>query len=260
MHLPSLRLSREACGQFSTIPKDQIPSRGDTRIANEGASSSSYEQALSELPAYAQIHFDFFGEPITFFGVSHDKKKPAISAVAALDGFEIGVVSKGKALTGGGEEEGIGVKAAHSAAIAWSELLRHAAIWNEDSRPSTANIVTAAPMLTYVAVAPMLAQTGLGYVGYIDHLLEKVDSGVEGLPPIQMLALAKKAAAMKDHDHLNPRERAHLKALDCMLRHEHNRALMIILKHLQMCPGDALALSIAMDLARTVGDKNAALR
>lgn len=35
---------------------------------------------------------------------------------------------------------------------------------------------------------------------------------------------------------------------------------MILLRHLQKCPGDGLALSLALDLAHTVGDSSAALR
>ena len=49
----------------------------------------------------------------------------------------------------------------------------------------------------------------------------KVESGVERLPPIQLSALAHKAAFQKDDEHLNPRERTHLQVLDCLLRHDH---------------------------------------
>jgi hypothetical protein len=214
--------------------------------------TNPFEQAIAELPDGAQIHLDFFGEPVTFFGVSSKDNIP--NAVASLDGFVIGVASKGKSFTGGGEEEGLGIQAAHSAALAWSELLRHASIWNNQGTEK------AAPMLAYVAVAPMLAQTGVGYVKYVDHLLSQVDSGVEGLPPIQMFALAKQAAAMKDHEYLNPREKTHLQALDCMMRQDHKRAMVILLRHLQICPGDGFALSMVMDLAHTVGDTDAAFR
>jgi hypothetical protein len=237
--------NRKEKRKLSTIPQKHNPKR-DAPTWSE----SIFEQTLAELPDGAQIHLDFFGEPVTFLGGA--TTKTISNAVAALDGFEIGVVSKGKAFTGGGEEEGLGIQAAHSAALSWSELLRHASIW---SKPESS-----APMLAYVAVAPMLAQTGVGYIKYVDSLLEQAESGVEGLPPIQLLSLAKSAAAMKDHEHLNPREKSHLRALDCMLRHDHKRAMMILLKHLQTCPGDALALSIILDICHTVGDKDAALR
>ena len=256
-------------GSFSTASsedKKQEIIHAEHQDASTSSSNWSYEQALAELPEGSQIHLDFFGEPVTFLGAAHHKKKEIANAVAALDGFEIGVLSKGRAFTGGGEEDGLEIQAAHSAAIAWSELLRHAAIWNPNELPVTVEeadnttSITAAPMLIYVAIAPMIAQTGVGYVGFVDHLLGQVNSGVEGLPPIQLMKLAKIAVSMKDHVHLNAREQTHLLALDCMLRHDHRRALMILLRHLQLCPGDALALSVAMDLAHTVGDRNAALR
>ena len=38
-------------------------------------------------------------------------------------------------LTAVGEEEGIFVQGAHSAALVWSELIRHAALWNTPTRP-----------------------------------------------------------------------------------------------------------------------------
>jgi len=50
------------------------------------------------LPQGAQIHLDFFGEPISFFGVENGGNIE--STVAALDRFEIGLVTKGKAFTG----------------------------------------------------------------------------------------------------------------------------------------------------------------
>lgn len=227
-----------------------------------------YEEAVAKLPRGSQLHLDFFGEPVTFLRVSH--MDSIGNAIAALDGFEIGVISKGKAFTGGGEEEGIGVQAAHSAALSWAELLRHAAILNSNTAHSDADgdaqseddaqQAAGAPMLTYVALAPMLAQTGLAYLKYIDTLLKQVDSGVEGMPSIQMLDLARKAIAMKDSEFLNERERMHLRALECMLDQDHKRALYVLQRHLQNCPGDALALSIVIDLAHTVGDDKAAAR
>lgn len=259
--------SKSACRSLSALQFTANSSRrpcipkftGDLEFSTDSSNAvqknqNSYERVLSELPEGAQIHLDFFGEPVTFFGVSGKDK--ILNAVASLDGFVIGAASKGKSFHGGGEEEGLGVQAAHSAALAWSELLRHASIWNT----TPAGSEKSAPMLTYVAVAPMLAQTGVGYMKYVDHLLGQVDSGVEGLPPIQMFPLAEKAASMKDHEHLNPREKAHLRALDCMLRNDHKRAMTILLRHLQSCPGDGFALSIVMDLAHTVGDTAAALR
>ena len=62
------------------------------------SSLSSYEQAIQNLPDGAQIHLDFFGEPISFFGVESGGNIE--NTVAALDRFEIGLVTRGKAFTG----------------------------------------------------------------------------------------------------------------------------------------------------------------
>jgi hypothetical protein len=115
-------------------------------------------------------------------------------------------------------------------------------------------------MLAYIAVVPLLVQTGVSYINYVDHLLKQVPSGVDGLPPLQMMTLARNAADARENEKLNQRDRAHLQALDCLLRHDYKRALTILTRHLQSCPGDGLALSLVMDLAHTVGDKDAAFR
>ena len=53
------------------------------------------------------IHLDFFGEPVTFLQDDESTaSKDITTAVASLDGFMFGIVSKGKAFTGGGEEMG----------------------------------------------------------------------------------------------------------------------------------------------------------
>jgi hypothetical protein len=152
--------------------------------------------------------------------------------------------------------------------LSWAELLRHAAILNPSvdvQSPEKDDFIVGqatrgAPMLTYVAIAPMLAQTGVAYMKYLDTLLEQVDSGVEGLPSIQMVDLAKRAVSMMDNEYLNEREKMHLRTLGCMLNEDYKRALAILMKHLQSCPGDVLALSIAIDLAHSVGDDKAAAR
>ena len=46
--------------------------------------------------------------------------------------------------------------------------------------------------------------------------------------------------------------------LKFLLEDKHTYALVEVLQILRLCPGDALALSLAMDLANTVGDKDAA--
>lgn len=52
---------------------------------------------------------------MTFLGLSHEDNIQ--NAVASLDRFVIGVSTKGKAFTGGGEDFGLNVKSAHSAAL-----------------------------------------------------------------------------------------------------------------------------------------------
>lgn len=217
--------------------------------------------------------FDFFGEPLTFLSRKDDaktRKNQAIiitHAMAALDGHLLAVISKGRSCVGGGAEGGLTVKANHAAALSWAELLRFAAVWQER-----------APLLTVVAVAPVLAHAGVAYVQEaLDPLLARArpsSASTPGLPKLQCLALAKQAlhnweALEKEHQDGNKktssssslwhdRERFHMRALSYLLRDEHNHALVVLLKCLQQCPGDALALSLAMDLSQTTGQKWAA--
>lgn len=208
-----------------------------------------------------QMELDFFGEPVTFLGRDDDNESTTSNAMAAMDGFLLCAVSKGKTCTGGGEEGGLEVKSAHSAAIAWAEALRYAAVWNQENSVSDAEHETAAPMLAVVAVAPVLAQAGVAYVKHLDTLLQQAKSRAPGLPPIQMYDMAVTAAANKDNSRrFNQRERMHLTALHYLLQNEYPTALATYLRILRSCPGDALALSLAMDLSFTLGDKQAALR
>ena len=216
------------------------------------------EKALADLPDGAQIHLDFFGEPVTFLGDESGSSKDIAPAVASLDGFLIGVVSKGKAFTGGGEEMGINAQAYHSAALAWSELIRHAAVWN-NSGPNGGRC----PMLIHAAVSPVLAKSGAAYLHHLDQILQHVDSGVEDLTePISLLALAEKAIENLNDEQppLTSREVTHLTALKCLLRNDHERAMMVLYRHLIVCPGDALALSLLLDVSQTLGDSKVALR
>ena len=52
---------------------------------------------------------------MTFLGLNNEDNIQ--NAVASLDRFVIGVSTKGKAFTGGGEDFGLNVKSAHSAAL-----------------------------------------------------------------------------------------------------------------------------------------------
>jgi hypothetical protein len=211
------------------------------------------------------LELDFFGEPVTFVHATLDSTQQltntTTNAMEALDGFLLTVVSKGKSCIGGGDEAGIDVKPAHAASLSWAELLRHAAVWND----STTATQRSSPMLAVVAVAPLLAQAGVAYVRHLDTLLKQASPGVKGLPVIQMMDLATAVVEtwMEHSDEAlpwNERECLHVQALSYLLKDQHRRALSVVLKILQLCPGDLLALTLAMDLAQTTGDKRAALR
>lgn len=289
---PQWRLPRQECRHFATPPY----------------SGEALDDALAALPKDGRLQFDFFAEPITFLGLRSGDH--TTNAMAALDGFLLAVASKGRTCTGGGEEQGLEMKAAHSSAIAWAELLRHAKVWNvpeegkeekdeekggneeaeyseketdeerkvssgkEDDTSSGDHTNTrnqeeqkekmpfnkSAPMLVVTAIAPVLAQTGPGYVKFLDKLLKHGDSLVPGMGPLQMMAMAEAAIRRKDDPALNERERDHIHAFEHMMKYDHETALMAYLKILRKCPGDILALTLAIDVACMLGDKEAALR
>lgn len=116
-----------------------------------------------------------------------------------------------------------------------------------------------APMLSVVAVAPLLIHAGIAYVKHIDKLLKYTKPPVPGLPVIQMYEMATVAASHRDNVQLNLREQLHLQALHFLLSDQYPTALAIYCKLLRTCPGDALALSLTMDLCHVLGDKKAAL-
>lgn len=195
------------------------------------------------------VRADFWGEPVTFTSttIPAGGAGDVETAVSAMDNFSIAALTKGGSCSGGGDDEGVPTMAAHSVAITWAECLRQAALWHES-----------APMLAVTAVGPILIQTNVGYLQTLDSLLAQADSGIQA--SVSLLSMAQTAVAMKDDVRLTFREKAHLKALYHMLRHERRPALDILLKLLQQAPGDALALCLAIDLANVVGDRKAALR
>ena len=173
---------------------------------------------------------DFFGEPVSFLEPPHPE------ALEKFDAYCMAVVSKGKVAFHGSEEMGIAVKAANAMAGAWSDLLYH-------TRHS--------PMIMAAAVAPVLAQAGLGYVRTMDRTV---------LSPfkVSLEHIAKTAVSYRDHPELPGRERMHLCALEHLLKEERSEALGVYVELLERCPGDALGLSLAMDLAYVQGDSRAA--
>jgi hypothetical protein len=178
---------------------------------------------------------DYFDEPVTF--LKH--LNPLLSE--KINDFILAICSKGQTCKGGGSDEGTSFKSAHSAAKVWSGLLKEVEPHN-------------APISAVVAVGFMLVQANVGYLESVDHLLAQTNDA--GIPLLQM---AQDAVTYKDDERLTHRERWHLQALDCLLRHERNEALDIYRRMLTRCPGDALALSLAMDLASILGDRSAAL-
>lgn len=261
----------------------------DTSTPSVGNSDNSQSNLKRESTTRRQTHLqlDFFGEPVTFVTTLSSsssttdvksQKKAISNAMAALDGFLLAVISKGKSCTDGGDEAGLDVRPAHASAISWSEVLRYASVWNQaindtddksTDHSSGVRWIQAAPMLAVVAVAPVLAQAGSAYVQHLDQLLQHTQSVAPGMPPIQLMEMANTAvshleqAVDGDESSLslwNDRERRHLQVLKWLLQDEHATALVHVLNLLRQCPGDALALSLAMDLSQTVGDKESALR
>lgn len=198
--------------------------------------------------------YDFFGEATTFrSGPLHH----VTNAMAAYDGFLLCVVSKGRTTFGGGDEHGLETKSSHSVALAWAEALRHASVWNQNDDDERS-----CPMMVVVTVVPILLQAGTAYVRHIDHLLQQTRNIAPGLPDVQLLDMAETVVAQKDETGWNDRERRHLQALAYLMEGQGNgyaRALLTYLRLLRECPGDALALSFAMDLSQIIGDKTAAL-
>ena len=187
--------------------------------------------------------------------------------MAAMDGFMLSAVTKGRTSILGGDEAGIDIRPAHSVAVSWAAALRFATFWNHETyedhekkkqSPNNVRPPKSAPMLAVVTVAPLLAHAGLSYVKHLDSLLEHTKSPLPGFPSVQMLDLAKCAVEKMDEPFLNDREKMHLKVLNLLLEDKHRHALVVVLRILRICPGDALALSLAIDLANTVGDTVAA--
>lgn len=230
-------------------------------------SSHSQTETQSEidggsLPTNVHVQLDFFGEPITFKGsVSDDNSKlktNTTKAMAALDGFQLVIVSKGLSCIGGGDEEGLELKPAHSVALAWTQAARFATVWNQPQ--DDGKDIQSSPMLAVVVVVPLMLQTGIPYVKHLDTLLAQTKPPAPGFPILQLYEMATVSAACWENHQFSLRERMHLQALNYLLQQNFNDALIIYLKLLRRCPGDALALSFAIDLAHTLSDKHSAFK
>ena len=222
------------------------------------------------LPDGVSRHLDFFGESVTFSRDASASTTTDVSdAVASLDNMMMCIISRGSAnIHNGHDGEGPEARANHSSAMAWSDLLRHAGAWQSCAGSASNGISnTSAPMLAVAAVAPCLAQGGVNYVRRIDRLLSV---SVERGPCL--FKLAYEAASLRDavtsiskgtrqETYIySQRERLHLHALHHLLQNKHRIALGSYLRILELCPGDLFALSLAIDVANTIGDSSAAMR
>jgi len=200
-----------------------------------------------------------------------------INATSSFDGMALCILSRGSAnLHTGNDGDGPEARAFHSSAMAWSELIRCAWEWNCNNVDST-NITTS-PMLAVASVAPVLAQGGSHYVHRIDRLLSTTRD-MPNAPPPSLYEMAQNAVSFRDAIlptassvgssstneeepiHLvTQRERWHLHALHQLLQDNHHDAMGAYLRLLELYPGDLLGLSLALDVAHTIGDSEAACR
>jgi hypothetical protein len=168
----------------------------------------------------------------------------------------------------------------------------------QEAQQLVSSSITTAPMLVVATVAPVLAQGGSHYVRKIDDLLCSTticdDDLYSSSSPPSLLTMAHNAVSYRDavlvpsqvtaaldianlpgvqqqssdlqqqspvlHHLLTPRERWHLHALNQLLNDNHRLAMGAYLRLLELYPGDLLGLSLALDVAYTLGDTSAALR
>lgn len=258
-------------------------------------SVTKYVYHESYLPNGVSRQSDFFGEALTF--VNNDVDENLITsidrsiinitreqnsnpkqisrdddildnvakAVESFDGMALCIASRGASnLQTGNDGDGPDAKAMHSSAMTWSELLCCASEWNNHGQR------TAAPMLAVAAVGPVLAQGGQAYVHRIDKLLGATRCSPGKTPP-SLWKIANYATSFRDafataSDNnvtsssplLTPRERFHLHALYQLLQDNHRCAMGAYLRLLELYPGDLLGLSLALDVAYSLGDGEAA--
>lgn len=190
---------------------------------------------------------DFFGEPLTF--LKHESTSASTTeTLLAFDAHLIQIISKGRAYNDGGDEFGISIKAAHSSAIVWADLIRHCLQWTK--RDTTGALISYSPMLTVAAFSPLLANSGVSYLKEIDAKYFELD--------VSFLEVIEAAVKRRSCDSLLIRERKHLQALQYLMNNERDKALATLCRLLEECPGDALALSLIMDLAYVLSDNAAA--
>ena len=267
--------NREQRNKAPIQPLDQIYDK--TMFWTRRFSSGSGHSLKNYLPQGVDRQSDFFGEAVTFVKDIEESlitsvdtsmrtkhvNKITISecdttkAVEVFDGMALCIISRGASnLHTGNDGDGPDAKALHSSAMTWSDLIRSAYEWNNHSNYTS-------PMLAVAAVAPLLAQGGEAYVHRIDKLLQST------LGSISLMQIAKHAASFRDTfisasgdfeatPLLTPRERYHLHALSMLIQNKHRYAMGAYLRLLELFPGDLLGLSLALDVAYSLGDGEAA--
>jgi len=256
------------------------------RVRKSYFSSTSTSISSTNVP-----ELDFFDEPVTYFpnengdtGLSSSSNITSPSqndtsttdSTLAFDTLLVQLVSRGQASSDGGDEFGIPIKAAHSTAIIWADLIRHVSYWcryeheNGNSvnvnvkEKGKKNLICDAPMLAAAAFAPLLIAGGRAYVGNLDDNYINARGSVEQNKNItrgpSFLEIIDAAAARKNEEGLSIREQCHLWALEYLSHNQHSKALATYCQLLETCPGDALALSLALDLSNIVGDKQSIFR
>lgn len=207
-------------------------------------------------------------------------------ALSSFDGMSLCILSKGSAnLHTGNDADGPDAKSFHSSALAWKEVLQYAWEWNnskQDLGDTGVPSIRTCPMLVVAAVAPVVAQGGMHYLHRIDKLLSTTREFTTISPP-SLWTMANDAVSFRDATLLSntndcsnndpdtysgpslqhlftPRERWHMHALHQLLHNNHRLAMGAYLRLLELFPGDLLGLSLALDVAYTLGDSNAALR
>ena len=197
--------------------------------------------------------------------------------ISSFDNMSLCIISRGSAnVHNGNDGDGSDARAFHSSSLAWSELLQYAWGWNCNNLNGES--VTSAPMLAVAASAPVLAQGGSHYLRRIDRLLGTTRDSASTPPSLWTMAhnaasfrdsvlstTPRNSSSSRDDDmdpiHLfTPRERWHLHALHQLLQNNHRDAIGAYLRLLELFPGDLLGLSLALDVAYTLGDANAALQ
>ena len=213
---------------------------------------------------------DFFGEPVTFLTSTNNKNVESdkiIQMMKSYDTFMLGVITRGKTSSGGGDEHGLTIQSAHSFALEWIDLLTYCEYgYQHRNKIQTTNIhPIRSPMMVVAAVAPILAIAGLNYVKYIDSILFQTKQKIRLLPLVHK-ALAdydkyKVSKSSKTRDNaLSIREEFHLQTLYYLLHQNLPAAQQTLQCLLHQCPGDAFALSLVLDISYSLGDTQSALR